>query len=55
VHHPRRSVFAMINAKERGVSSQTISRTILSAEPGIKRLVGIEVNFGEQQSSRRTG
>jgi hypothetical protein len=38
----------MTNAKERGVSSQTIGRTILSAEPAIKRLVGIEGNFGEQ-------
>jgi general L-amino acid transport system substrate-binding protein len=43
-----RVVFAMINAKELDASSHTIGRAILSAEPAIERLVGIEVNFGEQ-------
>jgi general L-amino acid transport system substrate-binding protein len=42
------TVFAMINAEELGVSSQTIDRALLSAKPEIKRLVGTEGNFGEQ-------
>ena len=42
------TVFAMINAEELGVSSQTIDRALLSAKPEVKRLVGSEGNFGEQ-------
>jgi general L-amino acid transport system substrate-binding protein len=42
------TVFAMINAEELGVSSQTIDRAVVSAKPEIKRLVGTEGNFGEQ-------
>jgi general L-amino acid transport system substrate-binding protein len=42
------TVFAMINAEELGVSSQTIDRALLSAKPEVKRLVGTEGNFGEQ-------
>ncbi len=42
------TVFAMINAEELGISSQTIDRAVLSAKPEIKRLVGTEGHFGEQ-------
>ncbi len=42
------TVFAMINAEELGVSSQTVDQAIRSAKPEIKRLVGTDGNFGEQ-------
>ena len=42
------TVFAMINAEELGVSSQTIDRATQSAKPEIQRLVGTEGNLGEQ-------
>lgn len=40
--------FAMLNAEELGVSSQTIEEALKSAKPDVKRLVGSEGNFGEQ-------
>jgi general L-amino acid transport system substrate-binding protein len=42
------TVFAMINAEELGISSQTIDRAAQSAKPEIQRLVGTEGNLGEQ-------
>ena len=40
--------FAMVNAEELGVSSQTIDAALKSAKPEVKRLVGTEENYGEQ-------
>jgi general L-amino acid transport system substrate-binding protein len=40
--------FAMINAEELGVSSQTVDEAIKSTKPDIRRLVGTEENYGQQ-------
>ncbi len=40
--------FAMVNAEELGVSSQTVDDALKSQKPDVKRLVGTEENFGEQ-------
>jgi general L-amino acid transport system substrate-binding protein len=40
--------FAMLNAEELGVSSKTIDEALKSPQPEIKRLLGVEGNFGEQ-------
>src|SRR4029077_20523332 len=40
--------FAMLNAEELGVSSKTIDDARKSTLPEIRRLVGLEGNFGEQ-------
>ncbi|MEJ0076900.1 MAG: amino acid ABC transporter substrate-binding protein [Alphaproteobacteria bacterium] len=40
--------FAMLDAEELGVSSETIDAALTSANPEMKRLVGVEGNFGEQ-------
>jgi general L-amino acid transport system substrate-binding protein len=40
--------FAMINAEELGVSSQTIEDALKSNKPDVRRLVGTEENYGEQ-------
>jgi len=40
--------FGMINAEELGVSSKTIDEALKSNLPEIRRLVGVEGNFGEQ-------
>src|SRR5438874_10127146 len=40
--------FAMLNAEELGVSSKNIDEAMKSNLPEIRRLVGIEGNFGEQ-------
>jgi general L-amino acid transport system substrate-binding protein len=40
--------FAMINAEELGVSSQTIGQALRSQKPEIRRLVGTTGDFGEQ-------
>jgi general L-amino acid transport system substrate-binding protein len=40
--------FAMLNAEELGVGSQTINEALTSAKPDVRRLVGNEGNFGEQ-------
>jgi general L-amino acid transport system substrate-binding protein len=40
--------FAMVNAEELGVSSETIEGALKSEKPDVKRLVGTEGNFGEQ-------
>jgi general L-amino acid transport system substrate-binding protein len=42
------TLFAMLDAEELGVSSQTIDEALKSAQPDVKRLVGTEGNFGEQ-------
>jgi general L-amino acid transport system substrate-binding protein len=40
--------YAMLNAEELGVSSQTIDEALKSAKPDVRRLVGNEGSFGEQ-------
>jgi general L-amino acid transport system substrate-binding protein len=40
--------FAMLNAEELGVDSQTIDEALKSTKPDVRRLVGNEGNFGEQ-------
>ena len=40
--------FAMLNAEEMGVSSQTVDEALRSAKPDVRRLVGNEGTFGEQ-------
>lgn len=40
--------YAMINAEELGVSSQTIGDALKSDKPDVKRLVGTEENYGQQ-------
>jgi general L-amino acid transport system substrate-binding protein len=40
--------FAMLDAEELGVSSQTIDAALKSAKPDVRRLVGNEGGFGEQ-------
>jgi general L-amino acid transport system substrate-binding protein len=38
--------FAMLNAEELGVSSQTIDKALKSEKPEVRRLVGVEGDFG---------
>jgi general L-amino acid transport system substrate-binding protein len=40
--------FAMVNAEELGVGSETIEAALKSEKPDVKRLVGTEGNYGEQ-------
>jgi general L-amino acid transport system substrate-binding protein len=40
--------FAMLNAEELGVSSKTIARDMGSDKPAVKRLLGLDGDFGEQ-------
>jgi len=40
--------FAMLHAEELGVSSETVDATLNSTNPELKRLVGLDGNFGEQ-------
>jgi general L-amino acid transport system substrate-binding protein len=40
--------FAMLNAEELGVSSKNIDEGLKSSQPEIRRLLGVEGNFGEQ-------
>jgi general L-amino acid transport system substrate-binding protein len=40
--------FAMINAEELGVTSKNIEEAMKSEKPDVKRLVGIEGNYGEK-------
>ena len=40
--------FAMLNAEELGVGTETIDEALKSARPDVRRLVGNEGNFGEQ-------
>jgi general L-amino acid transport system substrate-binding protein len=40
--------YAMVNAEELGVSTQTINEALKSNKPDVRRLVGAEENYGEQ-------
>jgi len=40
--------FAMVNAEELGVTSQTVDEALKSNKPDVKRLVGTEENYGVQ-------
>jgi general L-amino acid transport system substrate-binding protein len=40
--------FAMLDAEELGVSAETLDDALKSEEPDVRRLVGLEGNFGEQ-------
>jgi general L-amino acid transport system substrate-binding protein len=40
--------FAMLNAEELGVSSKTVDDALKSNLPEVRRMVGVEGNFGEQ-------
>src|SRR3974390_581089 len=42
------TLFAMLNAEELGVSSRTVDEATKSNQPEIRRLLGVEGNFGEQ-------
>ncbi|HEY8441755.1 MAG TPA: amino acid ABC transporter substrate-binding protein [Xanthobacteraceae bacterium] len=42
------TIFAMLNAEELGVSSKTIDDALKSNQPEVRRLLGLEGNFGEQ-------
>jgi len=39
--------FAMLNAEELGVSSETLAEALKSAKPDVRRLVGTDENYGE--------
>jgi general L-amino acid transport system substrate-binding protein len=41
-------LFAMINAEELGITQKNVDDMLKSTNPGIKRFVGTEGNFGEQ-------
>lgn len=40
--------FAMLNAEELGVSSKNVDEAMKSNQPEVRRLLGVEGNFGEQ-------
>jgi general L-amino acid transport system substrate-binding protein len=40
--------FGMLNAEELGVSSKNVDEALKSSQPEIRRLMGVEGNFGEQ-------
>ena len=40
--------YAMVNAEELGVSTQTINEALKSDKPDVKRLVGTDEDYGEQ-------
>jgi general L-amino acid transport system substrate-binding protein len=40
--------FALVNAEELGVSSKNIDEALKSEKPDVKRLIGIEGNYGER-------
>ena len=42
------TLFAMLNAEELGISSKTVDDGLKSNQPEIRRLLGVEGNFGEQ-------
>jgi general L-amino acid transport system substrate-binding protein len=42
------TLFAMLNAEELGVSSRNVDEAAKSVQPEIRRLLGVEGNFGEQ-------
>jgi general L-amino acid transport system substrate-binding protein len=42
------TLFAMLNAEELGVSSKNVDEALKSNQPEIRRLLGVEGNYGEQ-------
>jgi general L-amino acid transport system substrate-binding protein len=40
--------FAMVNAEELGVGTETVAQALKSEKPDVKRLVGTDGNYGEQ-------
>src|ERR671931_210262 len=42
------TLFVMLNAEELGVSSRNVDESLKSNQPEIRRLLGVEGNFGEQ-------
>ena len=40
--------FALLNAEELGVSSETVDAALASAKPEVRRLVGVDGRFGEE-------
>src|SRR6059058_1797455 len=42
------TLYAMLNAEELGVSSRNVDEALKSNQPEIRRLLGVEGNFGEQ-------
>jgi general L-amino acid transport system substrate-binding protein len=42
------TLFAMLNAEELGVSSKNVDEMLKSDKPDVRRLLGVEGNFGEQ-------
>jgi len=44
----RWTLFAMINAEELGITSKNTDEMLKSTSPDVKRLLGVEGNFGEQ-------
>jgi general L-amino acid transport system substrate-binding protein len=47
-HVVRWTLFAMLNAEELGISSKNVDEQVKSIQPEIRRLLGVEGNFGEQ-------
>jgi general L-amino acid transport system substrate-binding protein len=47
------TAFALVNAEELGVSSKSIDQALRSDKPEIKRLTGVEGDFGEQAGLTR--
>ena len=41
-------LYAMLNAEELGVSSKNVDEMLKSDKPDVRRLLGVEGNFGEQ-------
>jgi general L-amino acid transport system substrate-binding protein len=41
-------LFAMLNAEELGISSKNVDEMLKSDKPDVRRLLGVEGNFGEQ-------
>ena len=42
------TLFAMLNAEELGISSKNVDEMLKSDKPDVRRLLGVEQNFGEQ-------
>jgi hypothetical protein len=42
------TLFVMLNAEELGISSKNVDEALKSNQPEIRRLLGVEGNFGEQ-------
>ncbi|TMK19938.1 MAG: amino acid ABC transporter substrate-binding protein [Alphaproteobacteria bacterium] len=42
------TLYAMLNAEELGITSKTVDEALKSNQPEIRRLLGVEGNFGEQ-------